>query len=199
MNTVSISPGNIKMGAIPSVSLPAILTCRADAPCARLCYGNKIENLRKTVHNAYMRNYELLLEDENAYFTQLLMFCKMQRYFRWHVSGDIVDAAYFEKMVGIARQCPHCDFLCFTKKYEIVNDYLNENELPDNIHVIMSNWGDFKSFSNPHGLPVAEVIFKGQEPNPEWKVCGGNCTDCACRGVGCWEIKPGETIAFYQH
>lgn len=32
-----------------------------------------------------------------------------------------------------------------------------------------------------------------------WKICGGNCTECASCGIGCWELKPGETIAFYQH
>lgn len=51
----------------------------------------------------------------------------------------------------------------------------------------------------PHGVPTAAVIFKGEEPRDGWKVCGGNCTECACRGVGCWELKPGETIAFYEH
>lgn len=52
---------------------------------------------------------------------------------------------------------------------------------------------------NPHNLPTSAVIFKGTEPRDGWKVCGGNCAECACRGCGCWELKKGETIAFYQH
>ena len=32
---VSISAGNRKMGAIPSVSLPACITCNPEAPCLK--------------------------------------------------------------------------------------------------------------------------------------------------------------------
>ena len=30
---IHVSDGNTKMGAIPSFSLPPVITCRADAPC----------------------------------------------------------------------------------------------------------------------------------------------------------------------
>ena len=39
---IKISPGNSKMGAIPSVSLPAIKTCR-DCKCKEKCYAAKLE------------------------------------------------------------------------------------------------------------------------------------------------------------
>ena len=52
---------------------------------------------------------------------------------------------------------------------------------------------------NPHGLPVANVIFRGEKPADGWKICGGNCAECACRGGGCWELERGESIAFYEH
>jgi len=35
MKTISISKGNSKMGAIPSVSLPPIVTCKNCATCAK--------------------------------------------------------------------------------------------------------------------------------------------------------------------
>lgn len=35
---LNISEGNSKMDAIPSFSLPPVITCRPDAPCRKECY-----------------------------------------------------------------------------------------------------------------------------------------------------------------
>jgi hypothetical protein len=120
------------------------------------------------------------------------------RFFRYHVSGDIPDADYLGRMVDLARKIPGTEFLAFTKKYDLVNDFLTRDEIPANLHIIFSAWPGME-MNNPHGLPVAAVIFKGDEPRDGWKVCPGSCASCAARGVGCWELKHGETIAFYEH
>ena len=197
--TVSISKGNAKMGAIPSVSLPAITTCNPSAPCFKLCYAAKIARLRTTVKTAYERNLDILNTDPAAYWLQVKAAAITTRFFRYHVSGDIPNAAYFENMVQTARDLPATMFLAFTKQYHTVNAYLNNGGvIPGNLKIIFSNWGAWKC-DNPHHLPECEIILKGNEPRDDWKICGGNCTECACRGVGCWELKNGETIAIYQH
>ena len=125
----------------------------------------------------------------------------MTRFFRFHVSGDIPTYGYFCQMVKLAWENPHCEILAFTKQYAIVNNYITEHlplPFPSNLHIIFSEWGNQKP-TNPYNLPTAAVIFKGTELNENWKICGGNCAECACRGVGCWELKNGETIAFYEH
>ncbi len=196
---VSISKGNSKMGAIPSVSLPAITTCNPSAPCFKLCYAAKIARLRKTVQTAYDRNFEILTTNPAQYWEEVKQAATMARYFRYHVSGDIPDYSYLVNMIDLARELPHTSFLAFTKQYHIVNNYLKyDGAIPENLKIIFSNWGEWKC-ENPHNLPTCEVILKGNEPGPEWKICGGNCTECACRGIGCWELKNGETIAIYQH
>ncbi|MBO5908628.1 MAG: hypothetical protein J6Q67_02450 [Clostridia bacterium] len=196
---VSISKGNSKMGGVPSVSLPACTTCNPNAPCFKKCYARKLETFRPSVKEAYSRNFEMLIADRTTYWLQVRAAASMSRFFRFHVSGDIPDAIYLYDMVLTAKLLPHTTFLTFTKQYDIVNEYIsNGGTLPENLKIIFSNWGEWKC-KNPHGLPVAEVIFKGSEPRDSWKICGGNCTECACRGVGCWELKQGETIAFYEH
>lgn len=196
---VSISKGNSKMGAVPSVSLPACITCNPSAPCFKKCYAAKIERLRKTVKDAYSRNLEIYNSDPAAYWLQVKAAASMSRFFRFHVSGDIPTPQYFSEMVQTAKELPATNFLAFTKQYKIVNDFIaNGGEIPANLIIIFSNWGDWKC-ENPHGLPAAEVIFKGTEPADSWLICGGNCAECACRGVGCWQLKKGETIAFYEH
>ena len=198
-NTVSISKGNSKMGAIPSVSLPACVTCNKSAPCFKLCYAAKITRLYKTVKQAYENNLNILNNDPALYWEQVKQGAQMARYFRFHVSGDIPNIEYFNNMVRLARDLPGTNFLAFTKQYEIVNQYLNDGgTIPANLKVIFSNWGSWKCF-NPFNLPECEIILKGSDPAPNWKICGGNCTECACRGIGCWELKQGETIAIYQH
>lgn len=196
---VSISKGNSKMGAIPSVSLPACVTCNPAAPCFKLCYAAKITRLYKTVKTAYENNLAILKENPALYWEQVKQGAQMARYFRYHVSGDIPNAEYFAQMIRTAKEMPHTNFLAFTKQFDIVNCYLaNGGTIPENLKIIFSNWGAWKCF-NPFNLPECEIILKGSEPAPDWKICGGNCTECACAGIGCWELKNGETIAIYQH
>ncbi len=54
MGSVKFSPGNAKMGSIPSVSLPAIRTC-VRCECNQKCYAAKLERLRPTVRVAERR------------------------------------------------------------------------------------------------------------------------------------------------
>lgn len=196
---ISISNGNSKMGAIPSVSLPACVTCNPSAPCFKKCYAAKLERIYSSVKNAYARNLDILSAAPAAYWQQVKAAAVVTRFFRYHVSGDIPNAAYFAEMVKTAEEIPTTKFLAFTKQYQTVNDFINAGGvIPENLKIIFSSWGAWKC-ENPHKLPTSEVIFKGCEPSEDWKICGGNCTYCACRGVGCWEVKNGETIAFYEH
>ena len=200
---VSISKGNNKMGAIPSVSLPPVITCPKGAPCATKCYAAKLCRIYPSVRNAYQNNLDILNEDWNGYWQQVRTAVSMSRYFRFHVSGDIPNAAYFKEMVITAIQNPHTQILAFTKQYDIVNNYIDVfGALPENLRIIFSRWDSAWNvhIHNPHNLPMSAVIFKGVANQIEFeKICGGNCTECACQGIGCWELKNGETIAFYEH
>lgn len=205
VKAVSISKGNVKMGAIPSVSLPPIKTCCADCPCAVKCYAAKICRLRPNVRKCYEMNLDLLLSDPCKYWVDVRKAVSVTRYFRFHVSGDIVDDLYFYDMVLTAEMNPKTEILAFTKQYDIVNRYLDGHggKLPENLHVIFSLWDPAWNVrvKNPYNLPMSAVIFKGAEHTAEYfdKICPGNCFECACKGMGCWALEHGETIAFYEH
>lgn len=197
---VSISKGNIKMGAIQSVSLPAIKTCR-DCLCKEKCYAAKLERLRPSVRNAYQRNLDILLNDPEAYWREVEAAVMTNRYFRFHVSGDIPTTDYLRRMIDIANRNQHCEILCFTKRYEYVNQLLAEGvELPDNLHLIFSAWVGLEMV-NPFNLPEAHVRFKdGSTTAREDAIpCGGNCTECATTDGGCWTLKHGEQVVFNEH
>lgn len=201
MNTmkVSISKGNNKMGAIPSVSLPPVVTCKNCASCARKCYAKKLCRIYPSVRKAYDNNYEILKVDRDTYFKQIGEAMTTTLYFRFHVSGDIIDKDYLDRMCKLARSHKNTKVLAFSKNYEDINEYFETHRKPSNLVLILSLPFDGARIENRHNLPTAAVILKGQTPKDDYKICGGNCTECACRGVGCWELKKGETIAFYEH
>ncbi len=86
---LKISNGNSKMGKIPSVSLPAGITCRQDCECNQKCYAKRIERIRKNVREAYQSNYDLLKSNPDTFWREVEASIMMSRFFRFHVSGDI--------------------------------------------------------------------------------------------------------------
>ena len=205
MGKVKFSAGNQKMGAIPSVSLPAKKTCRACA-CWDKCYAAKLERLRPTVRNAYQNNLDVYREERDVYWREVEGQIMLSRFFRFHVSGDIPDAFYFDRMIGVAARNPHCQILCFTKQYNIVNSVIYKQSpdgmahLPDNLHLIFSAWPGLQ-MDNPHHFPEAHVRFRDgtTTARPDAKACGGNCSECAVTYSGCWKLKGGEQIVFNEH
>jgi len=198
---VCISDKNAKMGAVASVSTLPFITCpaRCAHSCGAYCYAAKIARLRKNVLQAYAKNTALLLDKPGVFWAQVESAIMGLRFFRFNVSGDMINADYFKNVAEIAARQSHCKILIFTKRYEIVNAYIeNGGTIPENLQVVFSGWENLKPI-NPHGLPESNVIMPGADIPADWKTCGGNCFECFCRGVGCWELKPGETIAFRLH
>lgn len=201
MGAVSISPGNAKLGKIPSVSLPSIITCRP-CLCQKKCYARKLERLRPTVANAYKRNLEVLRSDPETYWREVEAAVMTSRFFRFHVSGDIPDRDCLDHMIGLAERHKHCEILCFTKKYELVNEKLSScgGHLPGNLHIIFSGWVGLE-MANPFSLPEAHVRYRDGSTTARRDAveCPGNCTECAMTDCGCWVLKPGEQVVFREH
>lgn len=198
---VKISQGNSKMGSIPSVSLPSGITCRKDCECNKKCYAKRLEKLRKTVREAYQINYDLLKNDPKTYWREVEASVMMSRFFRFHVSGDIPDLIYFMHMVGVANRNQHCEILCFTKKYDIINQFVdNGGHIPRNLHIVFSAWRGLE-MDNKYALPEAHVRYRDgtTTARSDAKECGGNCTECAITDEGCWILKQGEQVVFNEH
>lgn len=201
ITTVTISNANSKMGNVASVSLLPYLSCpaRCAETCGAKCYAAKLANLRPSVLQSYAKNQALAMYRPNLFWAQVNVAVMAVRFFRFHVSGDILNADYFNHMVEVARNNGRTEILVFTKRYEIVNAWIDENgELPANLHILFSGWQNLKP-ENPHALPETNVFADENEINDNWKICGGNCFNCACRGVGCWQAGKGETVAFKLH
>ena len=201
MQNVSISKGNSKMGRIASVSLPAGVTCNPSAPCYKACYARRLAARRQNVRDSYQRNWEVYQKHPDIYKLQVKAAAATQRFFRYHVSGDIPDMDYLRMMVEIARELPHTNFMAFTKQYGLVNEWIAENGfLPQNLQILFSVWRGFDC-PNPYNLPEAHVAYRDgfHTARPNAYHCHKNCTECCLMGEGCWNLKPGEQVEIDEH
>lgn len=200
---MKISITNSKLGdKIPSLNLPTTV-CRADAPCKKGCYARKGNWLFKNVQTSLQNNLNDFINDRNKFFNDIINFINnddvIYKFFRWFSSGDIVNYDFLLGMVEVAKKCPDTKFLCFTKKFDLVNLFLDFNELPENLRIVFSGWNKAFKIDNPHNLPTTYVYFKDSSQNadiPEFAIpCTGSCKSCKA----CWNLQKGQSVYFNQH
>lgn len=200
---ICISKGNRKIGRVMNVSLPPILSCANCSECQKLCYDIKaVLQYPNNVADARARNMALLLADRDEYFNRIIAAIKRRRknkFFRWHVAGDITDIEYFDMMVKIARMFPDFIFWTYTKNYTVVNAWLaahgGRDALPGNFAVMFSEWRGMP-MANPYNMPVFGVVFNGEAWPEGVHHCPGNCDACIKAGRGC---VVGETTYCAEH
>ena len=198
---VVISKGNRKIGRVLNVSLAPIITCCNCSGCMKLCYDIKAVLQYSNVAKARAKNYVLLMRDRDKYFSEIAKACSKRRtnkFLRFHVSGDIIDIDYFDRMVKLARQFPDFKMWTYTKAYHIVNKWceLNGKEnVPNNLSVMFSEWRGMP-MNNPYKFPEFKVVFKDEEKPVNVKWCCGNCELCIKNNSHC--VK-GETVYCMEH
>lgn len=197
------SNGNSKLGrAIWQFDLPPACpgVCRL-CNCWNECYA--LKSYRQYPDTLLLRNGNLhaYLTDPRAVYDEINRVARFARYFRYFSSGDLPDQAFFDEIViPIALKNPGCKFLLFTKKYAYVNNWIAKNgALPANLSVVFSAWPGTE-MENPYNLPVAMVIFPGEQRHPDWRECSGKCDLCIAAGcLNCWDMLPGDIVGFDLH
>ena len=191
-----ISTGNRKIGRVMNVSLMPIRTCANCKECKHLCYDIKACLQYKNVIDARIRNTVIMNRNMEEYFARIRAAIARKRtnkYFRWHVAGDMVNGKYFENMVAIAKDFPEWIFWTYTKNYKVVNDYCSEygrESIPENFHIMFSEW-DGMPLINPYNFPIFTCKLKDGNKNHEPEFfnslfkCPGNCDICKENHTGC--------------
>ena len=191
---VTISEGNTKMGVIPSISLPPIVTCNKSAPCTRGgCYALNGAFQYPSVQSAYQKNLETFKRSPKDYFEAINAWLQIRKpsIFRFHVSGDIPNKRYLTEMIKIAAYNPDIKFLAFTKKYNLLKGI----SVPKNLSLIASAWTGFDI--PDHGYPIAWLKDEIESRIPSDAIeCFGNCEACGM----CWNLKKiGKDVYFNKH
>lgn len=188
---ICISGGNRKIGRVLNVSLPPVLTCANCSGCKNYCYDIKAcLQYSNTVIDARARNYILAFKFREKYFSEIRKKCTNRRknkFFRWHVSGDIPDMGYLKEMIAIAREFPDFIFWTYTKNYKLVNAYCKEygkESIPCNLSIMFSEWKGMQMV-NPYNFPEFRCIMPGEEIPEGFTRCPGNCEECTSKKHGC--------------
>lgn len=197
---ITISNKIEKLGSmIPSVGLPPVVTCRKDAPCFAKCYARKGNYRFPSVKNALAENLNAYREDPEYFFDYIALHSRLVCFFRWFHAGDIVDDSFLEGMVKVAKKNPNTRYLAFTKKFDIVNRYLDSGrKLPQNLKIVFSGWGASFKVLNPYNFPTAFVRFEEGDNShipPKAFKCSGDCSNCQM----CWLLKKGQSVEFHEH
>lgn len=191
MQSVKISNGNTKIGNIPNINLPPVLTCLKDVPCSSdKCYALKAYKQYPNVRNAWNLNFDIFQNNSNFYFSniidQLKKKNKLER-FRWHSSGDIVSQNYLDGVILIANEIKETKFLIYTKRNDL--DF-TQVKIPSNLRIRFSMW---KNFENKTSLQKKSWISDDSRvPNNAFP-CPGDCRKCEM----CWSNI--ENIVFKKH
>jgi hypothetical protein len=161
-----------------------------------MCYAWKMYfgtmYMYKNIRQAWDRNLRIYNEDPGEYFDQVLSFLKTlngkpedERYFRWHVGGDVPDKTYLLGLLTVCKLTPWVKHTLYTKRYEWFASCVNA--IPTNLNVCISGWPgvdippqaqeDFQTF----------WLYNPQDPDPRIPFgtmeCPGSCPECRA----CWE------------
>lgn len=208
-NEIHMSTKNSKTGyGVIDLAFP-VVTCREDAPCrkSKQCYCMRGTQQMTAVLGAYYRNLRLYTNDPEDFWHQVwfkLAHCGLPK-MRYFDAGDLPDYAFIDGMVTTAKKFPEMKFMAFTKKYFLVNQWIDNNgNLPDNLNIIFSAWDKDWEVLNPHHMPVAYVDFKDSEKTPvlpaKYQTCPNQkdkTITCSMCGK-CWRKDLGAVV-FKQH
>lgn len=220
-NTVSshylnVSEGNSKTGEkCINFNLSIEYSCNHNIECYQKakCYAEGGCYTFANNQKKYSENVNFFLSESKETFIQAIQMAIDSfgfNHFRFFTCGDILNSKFFDCMVEIALKNPSIKFWSYTKKYSIVNKWIDENgDLPENLKIVFSHWmnedGTYYPMENPHNLPTSEFIPFGKENmiDKSYHICP--CSDptvkatCLTCDHPCYDLKKGEHMALLEH
>ena len=200
---VVLQRGNRKTGVnCWTVSLLPVVDCVNCSECMWNCYDLKNDLIYPPVIKDRCRNSAIHKADIKRFWEEINMQVKANfvQELRINVGGDLTEED-FSYVAWLGRENSKTMILFFTKNYKGINKWLDTNEFPENVRPIMSAWCGME-MENPHNLPCSHVLYEdGRTTAPEYGAtyCSGNCSECAFKGEGCWNLKKGEHVIFRAH
>ena len=215
-NLLNVSEGNSKTGEkCINFNMSIEYTCNHSCECYKnaTCYACSGCYLFANNQAKYTENYKFYCDSDNSVFTaalQLAIDTTGYKFFRYFTCGDIPDKNFIGCMVTLAKNNPDVKFWSYTKKYGLVNSWIDENGmLPENMVIVFSHWmnddGSFFPMNNKYNIPTSEFIPFGQEEKAKTVTHICPCSDpsvnvtCLTCDHACYTLKPGESMALLEH
>ena len=176
----------MKLGGLPSFSLPVLVTCPGQTPfCNRYCYGLKGRFINPRIKQLHDEHLDATLRGDFVDRIVYRIRITGSPAFRLHVVGDFYSVEYIEKWMEIANRLPLVIFFSSTRSWrcEYLSDKLKEFRDLSNVYIKASV--DLTHTDQPHcGWRVWSVEGKGT-PCPHDHGLVGDCLTCK----RCWTIK----------
>lgn len=214
-NILNVSEGNSKTGNAINFNLPIEYTCNHCCECYKnkVCYAENGCYSFSDNQAKYSENLRFFNSNSDEKFIQALQLAIDEigySLFRYFTCGDIPNSRFFRIMVKLAILNPEIKFWSYTKKYNIVNSWIDENgKLPENLTIVFSHWlnndGTYFPMDNKYNLPVSEFIPFGKEHLKETVTHICPCSDptkkatCETCDYPCYNLKSGESMALLEH
>ena len=142
MQQLHISKGAFKMEGINNISSNTLTNeyCikqkdKKDIICNK-CYSFKGLNFRKSMVNVLQNNSELLSNSIIEWDNLPRIF---ELYFRFSSHGELINLNHLENLNNICLKNPKTTFTLWSKRFDIVKKFFDNNEKPSNLILIYSN------------------------------------------------------------
>ena len=199
MRKTLLSPGNAKLGKIPSWSLPAGLTCpgRSDQ-CRKLCYAAKLERVYTSAARRWLENLTTWRRDREAWRSAMIQECRRHKVVRLHVSGDFFSTAYCWDWRRVIEASPDTSFFGYTRSWtrkRLEIELLLLQDLPN--VVLFASWDPSMAQAPPAGWRIA-VMGRGDHAAIQCPTYSGKVASCDQCGI-CFKHKNGPNVRFPIH
>ena len=200
-----ISPGNSKMGALPSFSISTLSCDMIPGPdeqgCKKHCYAKRHIEIYPSAKASYLRNFEI---SQGPDF-EALMIAEIQAnkplkkigILRIHVAGDFYCQDYIDKWIRIAKANPTISFYAYTKAYNLDFSARPDNfvmKLSDDKDLWKSRQGDFDGVARVYD--PTQACPAGFVPCGAQRVAGMTCAKCRlCTG----KLGRKANVGFKRH
>lgn len=165
---VILQPGNSKTGRnCWTTSLIPIADCKNCRGCMKECYDILNVCFQPNVQNDRARNSAIHKVDIRRYWTDVdeEIKAKLATELRIDVGGDLIYED-FNCIGELSENNPSCDMLFFTKTYDDLNRYIDENidrypdnfGYPANVSPFISRWPGVPC-DNKYGVPESHVLY----------------------------------------
>jgi len=185
-----ISRGNLKLGKLPSFSLPAISTCPGKTPfCDRYCYGLKGMFTLQQIKDINERRLDASLKSDFIPIIVKEIRVTGAPAFRLHVIGDFYSSEYIKKWIQIATILYEVNFFGSTRSWRC--DFLWESlkEFRDLPNVYMKASIDATDHLEPFSCGWRVWSIEGEGlPCPHDSRLVADCAGCR----RCWTQKDAD-------
>jgi hypothetical protein len=153
------------------------------------CYSYiMLESYRKNMQACLERNSKLL---SGSVLHDQQLPTIMEIYYRFQAHGELINMNHLVNLMNIAKKNPLTTFALWTKRNDLIQKYLKNNEKPKNLILIYSNPKKSKIMSKPpkHFDKTFNTVLEHE--HKELQNCTGQkCKDC----LACYKFNNIDTI-----